>query len=133
DPRHSDLKVGDIEVIGKATAPVTIDVNTSGFQDELRRIINSLVDLPGHDGSLHTEDDDYRYTYSDGVTRLVSQNFKDEFMIPLLHGTDINTLLQTAATAMAGQVQSYYASVNGDQSAYQFGSVGAATTVQYQD
>jgi hypothetical protein len=69
DPRVGDLKVGDLIALGRAVDRTEININTAGYEAELKRVILSLR----NDGA------NVRYTHLGGRTRNASALFTAEF------------------------------------------------------
>ncbi len=117
DPNSSRIvDVGEIVATGKGTEPTEIDLNLSGYKNELKRVLQSLLRLPGADGVFMTADDFFQYNFASGNTRTTSARFNTEFagFLPGQTYTDaqLNNKLNTEANRLLTAVKADYQPVN---------------------
>jgi methionine-rich copper-binding protein CopC len=135
DPKKNDLFVGKILLKGTATNATQIDINQNGYKSELKKVLQSLVRLPGSDLKLMTVDDEFQYTFLGNSTRKASNQFSKAFAGFLPGDTftndQLDVKLDQEANSLLAAVQSSYTPAG---KGYEIGNFTASDlTVTWQD
>jgi membrane-associated phospholipid phosphatase len=133
------INIGQLTAKGTATAPTTVNINLSGYQAELGRVLQAMVRNVGNDGNLNTADDVFTYTLAGGTTQTASSRFTSQFagFLPGNNFTtaQLNAKLQQEGQALAAAVAADYNPINlpNRLPGYQFVSSGGDVTMNWFD